>query len=123
MISIKEIEELHRILIDHFGGAHGVRDYASLQSALSRPFHTFDGKELYPTPILKAASLIESILQNHPFVDGNKRTGYTVMRLFLLKNNLDISASQEEKYDFVINIASGISDFDMIVEWLNANVH
>jgi death-on-curing protein len=51
-------------------------------------------------------------------VDGNKRTGYVLMRLLLLQNNLDIAASQEEKYSFVINIASGQSKFDAIVNWL-----
>jgi death on curing protein len=76
MISIKEAEQIHKILIDTFGGAHGIRDLSALESALSRPFQTFDDKELYPTAIDKAAALAESILNNHPFVDGNKRTGY-----------------------------------------------
>ena len=118
MISLHEVEKIHQILISEFGGANGIRDKESLNSALSRPFQTFDGKHLYPTPLDKAASLIESILINHPFVDGNKRTGYVLMRLLLLQNNLDIAASQEEKYSFVINIASGQSKFDAIVTWL-----
>jgi death-on-curing protein len=121
MISTKEIEELHRILIDQFGGSFGVRDYSALESALARPFHTFDGIELYPTSIEKAASLIESLLINHPFIDGNKRTGYTVMRLFLIKNGIDIISSQENKYQFVIDIASGKSNYNNILEWLNSN--
>ena len=118
MISLQEVEKIHQILISEFGGANGIRDKDFLDSALARPFQTFDGKELYPTPLDKAASLIESILINHPFVDGNKRTGYVLMRLLLLQNKLDIVASQEEKYSFVMDIASGYSNFEKIVKWL-----
>ena len=118
MISREETEKLHKLLIDNFGGSHGIRDSSSLESALSRPFQTFDNKELYSTPIDKAAALIESILNNHPFVDGNKRTGYTLLRLFLLQNNLDIYASMDERYQFVISIASGEKRFEEIVSWL-----
>ena len=118
MISIKEAEQIHKILIDTFGGAHGIRDLSALESALSRPFQTFDDKELYPTAIDKAAALAESILNNHPFIDGNKRTGYVLMRLFLLQNGQDINATQVEKYEFVISIASGKIRFEEIVSWL-----
>ena len=72
MITLSQVEQIHKILIDKFGGSHGVRDYGTLSSALSRPYSTFDSQELYPTTIQKAAALIESILINHPFVDGNK---------------------------------------------------
>lgn len=122
MISLKEVEAIHKQLIDTFGGSHGIRDFAALDSALSRPFQTFDNQELHVTPVEKAASLIESILINHPFVDGNKRTGYVLMRLFLLNNGLDINASQEEKYSFVIGIATGHIKFEALVQWLNRHV-
>ena len=122
MITVKEVEEIHKTLIDSFGGAHGIRDFAALDSALARPFQTFDGKELLPTPIQKVAALIESILINHPFIDGNKRTGYVLMRLLLMRYNLDINASQTEKYDFVISIASGHQNFENIIAWLNKHV-
>jgi death-on-curing protein len=121
MIPVKEVEQLHRILIDKFGGSHGIRDDASLESAVARPFQTFDGKELYPSILEKAASLIESILINHPFIDGNKRTGYTLMRLFLIQNGVDITASQDNKYEFVIDIASGTLKYEGIVSWLTSN--
>jgi death-on-curing protein len=121
MISREETEKLHRVLIESFGGTQGIRDITALESALSRPFQTFDNTELYPTPIEKAASLIESILNNHPFVDGNKRTGYTLMRLFLISNTLDIIATLNEKYDFVIGIASGKKRYEEIVMWLESH--
>jgi death-on-curing protein len=121
MIPIKEVEQLHQILIDKFGGSHGIRDNAALESALARPFQTFDKKDLYPSALEKAASLIESIIINHPFIDGNKRTGYTLLRLFLLQNEIDIIASQDNKYEFVIDIASGTLKYEGIVSWLTLN--
>lgn len=121
MILISEVEQIHKLLIENFGGSHGIRDTIALESAISRPFQTFDQKDLYPSIIEKAASLIESILINHPFVDGNKRTGYTVLRLFLNINDLDITASQDNKYEFVINIASGALKYEGIVSWLESN--
>jgi len=122
MISLAEAEEIHKILIEQFGGSQGVRDKAGLESALSRPFQTFDNKDLYPDVLSKAASLIESILNNHPFVDGNKRTGYVLLRLFLLNNGYDISATQSEKYEFVMSIASGKSSFEDIRSWLQIHI-
>ena len=121
MIPVKEVELLHRILIDKFGGSHGIRDKAALESAISRPFQTFDGNDLYPSVFEKAASLIESILVNHPFIDGNKRTGYTLLRLYLIQNGLDINASQDNKYEFVIDIASGTLKYEGILSWLKSN--
>ena len=121
MIAIKEVEQLHQILIVKFGGSHGIRDKSALESALARPFQTFDKKELYPSILEKGASLIESILVNHPFIDGNKRTGYTLLRLFLLQNAIDITASKDNKYEFVINIASGTLKYEAILSWLILN--
>ena len=101
MISVSEAILIQDILIEKFGGTRGIRDRGLLESALSRPFQTFDNKDLYPSVIKKAAALIESILINHPFIDGNKRIGYVLMRLFLIDNGLDIFANQDDKYDFV----------------------
>lgn len=119
MISIEVVTNLHEILINKYGGVHGVRDYNSLESALNRPFMTFDQNELYPSPLDKAAALIESLISNHPFIDGNKRIGYVLMRYFLLENGLDIKATQSEKFDFVITIAQGQLSFEQIRSWLS----
>jgi death-on-curing protein len=122
MISIQETVYIHSLLIKTFGGSEGVRDFHSLESALNRPFQRFDNVELYPSIIEKAASLLESILTNHPFVDGNKRTGYVLMRLFLKKNGMDIMAEENMKYQFMIDVASGVKRYDEIVIWLEDNV-
>jgi len=119
MIKIEVVTNLHKILINKYGGVHGVRDYNALESAINRPFMTFDQNELYPSPIDKAAALIESLISNHPFIDGNKRIGYVLMRYFLLENDLDIKATQSQKFDFVIKIAQGQLSFEQIRSWLS----
>ncbi len=118
MISLQEVEFIHNTLIDKFGGSKGIRDLALLESALARPFATFDGNDLYPNSIEKAAAIMESVAINHPFIDGNKRTAYTLMRLILLEYESDISASQQEKYKLVISVSTGENRFDQIKNWL-----
>ena len=121
MITISEVILIQDILIEKFGGKRGIRDRGLLESAINRPFQTFDSKDLYQNPVQKAAALIESIVKNHPFVDGNKRIGYVLMRLMLLDYGLDIISTQDEKYDFVTDIASGRLDFDQICDWIGKN--
>jgi death-on-curing protein len=118
MIDIQEVLVIHDTLIVQFGGSNGIRDYNLLVSAINRPFTGTGDTEFYPTIHEKAAALIESIVKNHPFVDGNKRTGYVMMRLFLLNNGFDIQASQDEKYTFVIRIASGSLTIKHITSWV-----
>ena len=122
MMSLEQVERVHEILIDKFGGRKGLRDKGLLESSIKRPFQTFDKKELYPEPVDKAAAILESIISNHPFVDGNKRTAYVMARLFLRANNLDIKATQDEKYEFVISAARGEIRFDQIKEWLTIHI-
>jgi death on curing protein len=119
MISVNDAILIQSVLIDKFGGSDGLRDKNMLESALMRPYQTFDNKDLYPTPTEKAAAIIESILINHPFIDGNKRFGYVAMRLTLIEFGLDISANEDDKYDFVIKIAKGEFRFDNILQWIN----
>ena len=118
MITLKQVLAIHNLALEKFGGSEGVRDMNLLDSAIQRPFTTFDGQELYPNVVDKAAAIIESIVKNHPFSDGNKRTGYTLMRFILLKANLDIKATENERYDFVISIAEGKIDFEAIKSWI-----
>jgi len=122
MTDLKTVERIHNILIDRFGGVKGIRDEGALKSALARPYATFDQIDLYPDIIDKAAALFESLIINHPFVDGNKRISYVMMRLLLLEGNLDISTTQEAKYNFVISASKGEIRFDQIREWIMDNI-
>ena len=122
MITIEQAIEIHSVLVERFGGSIGIRNRDLLESALSRPYQTFDKKELYKSPIEKAAALIESIIINHPFIDGNKRFGYVAMRLILLEEGLDIDTVENEKYNFVMAIAKGELKFAGICKWINNNL-
>jgi death on curing protein len=119
MIKIEEVERIHDILIEKFGGLKGIRDQGALDSAINRPYQTFDGQDLYPDPTDKAAAIFESIISNHPFIDGNKRTAYVLMRLMLLSNEIDIHVAQEEKFNFVIKAAEGKLNLDQIRAWIS----
>lgn len=122
MIQINNVNSIQKILIDLFGGKHGVRDKSLLESAIARPYSTFDGNELYASIEEKASAIIESILINHLFVDGNKRIGYVLMRLILLNSEKDIEAREDEKYKFVISIASGNLKFEGILDWITLHI-
>ncbi len=91
---------IHARLIAETGGAHGVRDLGLLLSALARPQATFDGQDLYPNLFAKAGALMESLLQNHPFVDGNKRTAITASAMFLRLNGYRLKAGNAELEQF-----------------------
>lgn len=80
-------------------------------------FTSFNNQDLYPTPAEKAVAILESILINHPFVDGNKRTAYVLMRIILLDNGLDIIADQNDKYEMVISASTGAIRFKEIKKW------
>lgn len=122
MITLQDVLIIHEKLIEEFGGSTGVRDINLLESALARPFSGFGDVEFYPTPAQKAAALVESVVVNHPFIDGNKRTGYVLMRLMLMLYGKDINATQTEKYDFVIKIASGIISLTAIIDWIEEKI-
>lgn len=121
MILLEDILQLHQHSINDFGGANGVRDIGLLESAIARPFQTFGGNDLYTTIVEKAAALGESLIINHPFVDGNKRTGFLAMYSLLLNHKISITAPQNETYNFIISISTGNINFEQIVDWLKSN--
>lgn len=96
-----------------------MRDQHLLESAVYRHQATFGGSDLYPDVLSKAASLGHSIINNHPFVDGNKRTGFEAMRLFLRLNGLDLRVGEEERFRFVMEAASDSKvDEQAFTAWL-----
>ncbi len=121
MITKEIILQLHELSIKEYGGSHGLRDEGLMESAISRPYQTFDGDDLYPTVFEKAAAIAESIIINHPFVDGNKRTGFLAMLAILDEADMVLNAEKDEIYSLVVDISTGAKSFDVIVEWLKKN--
>lgn len=121
MITKSMIIQLHELSINKYGGSKGIRDIGLMESAIARPYQTFGGLDLYPSVFEKAAAMAESIIINHPFVDGNKRTGYLAMLAILENEHTFLNASNDELYNLVIEISTGQIRFDQIVVWLKEN--
>lgn len=117
-LSVADVLEIHRQVVAATGSADGCRDLGLLDSAVHRPQASFGGVAAYPDVAAQAAALLHSLAQNHPFVDGNKRTAYAAMRVFLRLNGCDILASEDDKYDFVIAVASSRMGTDDAVLWI-----
>lgn len=117
----EQVLQMHRMLIAETGGLDGVRDMGTLDMALCSAFQTLDGKDIYPTLEEKAARLAFSIVKNHPFVDGNKRTGLFVMLVFLELNGIDLNFTQQELVDLGLGLADGSIDAGMVLEWIKSH--
>lgn len=122
MITEADILLLHEFSICDYGGAKEVRDRHLLLSAIARPFQTFDGMDLYPSPYDKAAALGESLIINHPFLDGNKRTAMLAMLALLSEFGITVIAGPDELYDLIIGMSVGDIGHAQIVTWLQQNV-
>lgn len=117
-LSLSEVLLLHDHVITDTGGSFGVRDLPALESALAQPRATFDGNELYPDIVAKAAALGFLLVSNHPFVDGNKRVGHAAMEVFLVLNGREIEAGVNEQEHIILSIASGQLDRAELEQWL-----
>jgi death-on-curing protein len=121
-LTLGEVVELHRRLLEQSGGASGIRDMGLLHSALAQPLATFDGTDLHPTLIDKAAALGFALIANHPFVDGNKRVGHAALEVMLVLNGFEIQASVDEQERVVLDVASGVFDREGLARWLKTKV-
>jgi death-on-curing protein len=121
-LSFDEVISLHSRLIAQSGGSSGLRDSGALESAVAQPEMTFGGDDLYPTVVAKAAALGHSLIQNHPFVDGNKRVGHAAMEVFLVLNGYEIEASVDEQEHIVLKVASGQMRRTELGDWLSQHV-
>jgi death on curing protein len=121
-LSLAEVIELHRGILEQVEGSGGIRDLGALESAISQPRMTFGGDELYPTIVEKASALGFSIVMNHPFVDGNKRAGHAAMEIFLVLNRLEIKAAVDEQERVILALAAGEFDRDAFTNWLRQSV-
>lgn len=111
------VHAIHSRQIAEHGGIDGIRDKNLLLSALARPQNLFAYGEDVEIPQLAAAYAF-GIVKNHPFLDGNKRTAYVVMRTFLLINSFDLEATQEEKYITFLKLAEGTLSENELAEWI-----
>lgn len=116
-LSLEDVLEMHLDQIRRYGGSAEVRDMALLESALAMPQATFEGHHLHQDIYLMAAAYFFHIVQNHPFVDGNKRTGAVAAVVFLALNGIDVCASEDEFESLVWAAATGRTDKEAIASF------
>lgn len=117
-LAINQVLLIHERILDKFGGAGGLRDWGLLDSAVNRLRATFDGKDLYPDIFTKAAALGHSLVLNHPFVDGNKRTAWETMKRFLAENDIRLKVVRGEIVDLTLRIEDKSLGVEHIASWL-----
>ena len=117
-IELLEVLVLHDIQLSSFGGGVGIRDVALLESALARPKNIWNYDAEAATMPRLAAAYAFGIVKNHPFVDGNKRTGLIVAFTFVERNGLEVTASEEETYQKFIDLASGKLTENKLAKWI-----
>ena len=116
--SKNDVLALYQIMTDMTGGTEGIREESLLDSALSAPYQTFGGSELFPTIVEKAARLGYGLVANHPFIDGNKRIGIYVMLVFLEINGYVLAFTDEEIVDLALGVASGKYKYEDLLQKL-----
>jgi death-on-curing protein len=119
-ISLKELVLIHELVINETGGVHGIINPAALESALLRPFSSYEGKEHYPDMWSKTAAFIHTLIVFHPFTDGNKRTAFVAAEVILKLNGSSIKPSGENE-DFFWSIARGEKSVEEITDWLKSH--
>lgn len=120
-LTIEQVIYIHQKGIEKFGGMYGIRDKGLLESAVARPKTTFGGKDLYKDVFAKASALGHSLLMNHPFLDGNKRTAFACMELFLQENRFLITASDDDCEKVVLEVINKVLDDKGLATWLKGN--
>ncbi len=117
-LTVAEVLAIHHLQIEEYGGAHGIRDHSLLESAVFRPQIGY-----YNDIREEAAALIESLANNHPFLDANKRTAFAAVHTFLLVNGYDVEVDSASAYRFIAGALSGRKfRFGLILDWLNAHI-
>ena len=117
-LTVAEVLAIHHRQIETYGGAHGLRDTAALEAAVFRPQNGY-----YNSVAEEAAALMESLANNHPFLDGNKRVTFDAGHTFLLVNGFTLEADPDETYRFIIDaLAEGKFRFPVILAWINAHI-
>ena len=121
-LTLSEVLEVHRQVMAQSGGAEGLMHLPALESALAQPQMTFGGEDLYPTLVDKAAALGYALIKNHPFLDGNKRTGHAAMEVFLVLNGYEMRATVDEQEHVMLQVAANEIDREEFIAWLRTHV-
>ncbi len=121
-LTLAEVVELHRRLLQVTGGAPGIRDLGALEAAIAQPKATFDGVDLYPTLAEKATALCFSLIQGHPFWDGNKRVGYAAMETCLVLNGAEVDAPVDDQERLILDLAAGRIGRRQLTDWLRQHL-
>ena len=122
-ITVQQVLLIHQEMLDRFGGLTGIRDEKLLDSAMEAPFQTFDGADLFPATIEKIARMAYGIVKNHPFFDGNKRTGTALIPLLLKLNDIEAWFSDNELIQIGTELANGTMDTDKLTAIIKGKVH
>lgn len=116
-LTLDEVIAIHDNMIENYGGSYGIRDLGLIQSALARPQTSFSGQDLYLTIFDKVAALFHSLMFNHAFIDGNKRTAITSSARFLALNNYEIHATEKEIINFPLEAENKHLKLEQIKTW------
>ncbi|MEN6494928.1 MAG: type II toxin-antitoxin system death-on-curing family toxin [Thermoguttaceae bacterium] len=120
-LTLDEIIDIHRDQIAHYGGSEGIRDWGMLQSAIAVPAASFGGQFLHADVCEMAAAYLFHIVQNHPFIDGNKRVGAVAAYIFLSLNDIRLKANQAIYGELVFSVARGETSKSTVAEFFRAN--
>jgi death-on-curing protein len=124
-LDVEDVLELHVLQLARYGGAEGIRDQGLLESAVAQPMATFGGELVHDDLFMMAAAYLFHIVQNHPFVDGNKRTGLLAALVFLDLNGISITYGSPSLYELTLGVAEGKVTKDMTADGLRqiAQIH
>jgi death-on-curing protein len=121
-LTITHVLRIHARSIEKFGGDPAIRDLGLLESAVAQPRAFFGGTDLYPDLAEKVAALVFSLVRNHPFADGNKRTGYGAMLMFLSRNGYQLDGTEAEHEGIFMRLAAGDLDRDALLPWIRGRI-
>lgn len=117
-LTLEDVLEIHALQLARYGGEIGLRDQGLLESALAQPKATFDGEFVHDGLFAMAAAYLYHIVSNHPFLDGNKRSGLLTALVFLDLNGIVIERGSKSLYDLTMAVAKGRADKDEIAKTL-----
>ena len=120
-ITLDVVIAIHDDMIERYGGSFGIRDLGLIQSALARPQASFGGEDLYATILDKASALFHSLIFNHSFVDGNKRTTVTTTARFLYINGYELKATDKELVNFPLRVENKHLNIEQITQWFKTH--